>query len=69
MKVWVLTKEYNLYDQEGEYFVAVFANKPTTQQLEECSVPYDYLQHVLNGGGRLNIEEEWFYLREVETKG
>lgn len=33
MTVWILTEEYNDYDQHGEYFVAVFADKPTTEQL------------------------------------
>lgn len=29
MKVWVLTSEVNDYDQHGDYFLAVFKNKPS----------------------------------------
>jgi len=35
MKVWILTSEYNDYDQHGEYFEAVFAQKPTLQQIQK----------------------------------
>ena len=31
--VWVLTSEVNDYDQCGEYFEAVFKEKPTLEQL------------------------------------
>jgi hypothetical protein len=66
--VWVLTEEYNDYDQHGEYFVAVFSEKPTHQQLTEHGVPQNQLRHVLNGGGRVDDEDQWFYLREKEPK-
>lgn len=65
MDVYVLTREVNAYDQFGEYFVAVFANKPTTTQLREHEVPEGRLTHVLKGGGRLDHEAEWFHLRKV----
>jgi hypothetical protein len=68
MKVWVLTEEHNLYDQCGEYFLAVFKHKPTHQQLTEFSVPSNRLKHVLDGGGRKDWEESWFHLRETEAK-
>lgn len=32
-EVWVLTTEYNDYDQHGAYFEAVWGTKPTLQQL------------------------------------
>ena len=64
MKVWVLTREINEYNQDGEYFVAVFANEPMYTHLLECGVPFNRLGHVLNGGGRIGDENEWFYLRE-----
>jgi hypothetical protein len=66
MKVWILTKEYNDYDQYGEYFVAVFGNKPTHQQLTEAGVQTRRLRHTLNGGGRVDFENEWYFLREVD---
>ena len=66
MKVWVLTKEYNDYDQYGEYFIAVFSEKPHHSQLTECEVPRHRLRHVLNGGGRVDYEDEWFHLKEED---
>jgi len=62
---FVLTTEYNEYDQYGEYFLAVFSNKPTEEQLLSYDVPSKDIQHVLNGGGRQNIEWKWFFLKEV----
>lgn len=62
--VWILTKEINQYDQEGEYFVAVFKDKPHHTQLTSHGVPQNRLRHVLNGGGRVDAEYEWFFLRE-----
>lgn len=64
MKVWVLTDEYNDYDQHGEYFIAVFINKPTHEQLTEHGVSKFKLRHVLNGGGQTNDEYQWFNLTE-----
>jgi len=32
---WVLTYSVNAYDQYGEYFLAVFAEKPTAEKLHE----------------------------------
>ncbi len=63
--VWVLTREINQYDQDGEYFVAVFENKPHHTQLSVNGVPQNRLKHVLDGGGRVGIENEWFFLREI----
>ena len=61
--VWVLTREINEYDQHGEYFVAVFGSKPPPRLLRDNGVPRVALRHVLNGGGRISDEYEWFYLR------
>lgn len=66
--VWVLTREINQYDQDGEYFVAVFAEKPHHALLTACGVPTNRLNHVLKGGGRVRAENEWFYLREHTLK-
>lgn len=62
--MWVLTREINQYDQDGEYFVDVWMDKPSHQQLTELGVPQNRLRHVLDGGGRVGYEYEWFYLRE-----
>ena len=63
MNVWVLTTEYNEYDQYGEYFVAVFKEIPHRSQLTAFGVPQNRLRHVLNGGGRIEFEHQWFFLR------
>lgn len=69
MKVFVLTREINQYDQDGEYFVAVFAQKPTAAQLMEHGVSQNRLRLTMNGGGRSEaMENEWFHLRERELK-
>jgi hypothetical protein len=62
--VWVLTKEYNDYDQYGEYFVAVFSRKPSKDLLISAGVHEGSVDNVLSGGGRLGVEDAWFYLRE-----
>jgi len=79
MKVWVITREHNEYDQHGEYFEAVFKEKPTL----ECLASYfkgcdwvnakdvfdavEFLEHLRNGGGRRNLEDVWFNMLEVEA--
>jgi hypothetical protein len=80
--VWVLTTEHNDYDQHGEYFVAVFETKPTVKELaaffttnKGVAVPgyhqdpvsvLNFLLHLLDGGGRQAIEDQWYNLNEVE---
>ena len=62
--IWILTREINQYDQDGEYFVGAWNQKPTHQMLAELGVPQNRLRKVLDGGGRVYPEEEWFYLKE-----
>ena len=68
MLIWVLTQEYNEYDQYGEYFIAVFGKKPTHKQLTARGVLTNRLRHTLNGGGRIGTENVWYYLRPTEIK-
>ncbi len=68
MKVWILTNEVNEYDQQGEYFVEVFANKPTQAQLEALGLDPEEALHVLNVGGRRGDEYSWYHLREENAK-
>ena len=66
--VWILTKEYNDYDQYGEYFVAVFKDKPTAKELKRLNVSTNSLaswQGVLDGKGRDVEDYKWFILKEV----
>lgn len=68
--VWVVTREMNEYNQDGEYFVAVFKNKPTFRMLkkllpEESDVTIGKLTR---GVGRQCIEDEWYNLIEVVAR-
>lgn len=49
--IWILTKHYNLYDQQGGYFSGAFLSK----DLAEKSV-----DHI----GRVDYEETWYELDE-----
>lgn len=71
MKVWVLTEEFNDYNQNGEYFVAVFGTKPSADKLAAFVDPHSNrarLQHIANGGGREELEDHWYHLREKEAE-
>ena len=65
-KVWVLTESYNDYDQHGNYFIKVWKNKPTEKELRDVGVENN-IEHVLNGGGRVNYEDQWYYLTEEQV--
>lgn len=77
--MYVLTSEINEYNQEGEYFEAVFKSKPTINELstvffnkktEELTEDQTvFLTHVFNGGGRRGYEDLWYNLRPVNSKG
>lgn len=80
-KVWILTSEYNDYDQHGSYFEAVFQKKPDIKTLakyfkmENTSCGYsnpmealEFLLHIESGGGRMGTEDRWYNLEEVECK-
>ena len=66
MKIWVITREENDYDQYGEYFVTAFLKKPTREQIIKLNlvVTDKSVNHILNGGGREEYEQTWFHLRE-----
>lgn len=71
--VWVLTSEYNAYDQYGEYFIHAWHEKPSATQLakvlktkEDIVRDNDYLHFLLNGGGREQLEYVWYNLQEHE---
>lgn len=59
--MWVVTKEYNMYDQEGEYFVAAYHEKPDLYQLKKLlKCDRDFAVHVYDGGGRIGVEDWWY---------
>jgi hypothetical protein len=65
--VWVLTEEYNLYDQMGEYFLHAWHSKPTATQLSKVvNVNNEELNYILSGGGHKKWEDQWYNLKEVE---
>ena len=77
--VWVLTRSINEYNQEGEYFEGVWADKPTIEQLvsffkgdnmnayySNITAALDFFLHLQNGGGRRGHEDEWYELSEVD---
>ena len=66
MKIWVLTRAINDYNQDGDYYVTAWPSKPTHQQLNGAGVPYKNMNHVEAGGGPAGIEEEWYYLAQED---
>lgn len=76
MSIWVLTEEYNDYDQHGEYFIHAWDHKPSREELkvrineESRYTQPDYIGYVLNGGGRIDngkyYEDQWYFLKEVK---
>lgn len=63
--LWILTREINEYDQDGAYFVAAWLTRPDAHQLHAAGVPFKIMNWVENGGGRKDVEEEWFNLITV----
>lgn len=81
MKVWVLTSEHNDYDQYGEYFLAVYKEKPSLKECESILLKHGIIdkfqaeehktkmaKHLQNGGGRIDSENMWLYLYEEQCK-
>lgn len=68
MKAWILTREYNCYDQFGEYFVAWWKDKPSLEELKGVLTwrSKSELYHILHGGGRIDREDDWYNLTEIE---
>lgn len=61
--MWILTEEYNEYDQYGAYFVDAWHCKPSEEDLKNAGVHPSDIQHVLNGGGRTHrYEGHWYNL-------
>ena len=42
--IWILTEEYNEYDQHGGYFLAAFTREPTEEDLK--SFGHDHFNRV-----------------------
>lgn len=76
--VHILTREVNDHNQQGEYFMDVFAKPPTIIQLAEALKgegisenimdAVALLEHIRLGGGRRRTEDVWYYLRQRPLK-
>lgn len=64
--VWVVTSEWNRYDQEGAYFICVFLFRPTPEELQLSGFSATDAAHIATGGGRRGTEDQWYNLEEVE---
>lgn len=66
--MWAVTRALNEYNQDGDYLVCVFKDKPDFQRLKTIlSIESDeVINNLLEGGGRLNTEDEWFFLTELQ---
>lgn len=62
MQVYVLTRDINEYNQDGMYFVKVFAEKPNKQQLLAAGVPEDQANCLLQDKEYTEYAYECFYL-------
>lgn len=49
MQIFVLTTTYNLYDQQGEYFVTAWGEKPTFAMLAP-HMPQKLIEELLDKG-------------------
>ena len=67
--IWVLTEEYNEYDQHGEYFIEAWPHKPSETELLSAGVEPHRVSHVMGGGGRafrseVDYDTQWYHLRK-----
>lgn len=67
--MWVVTRAINQYNQDGDYLVCVFENKPTFQELKTVlkKESDSTINKLLEGGGRENSEYEWYHLTELKS--
>ena len=66
--MWIVTREHNAYDQFGEYFVAVFTEKPEFKDLKALNLHESdaTIGKLTRGGGRHKWEDTWYNLHEIE---
>lgn len=68
--MWILTREINEYDQDGEYFVDAWENYPSVESLMKatsCDEEYCIWLQETGGGRKKYGEWEWFHFRKHET--
>jgi len=67
--MWVVTRAINMYEQDGDYLVCVFTDKPSFYDLKKV-LPEENdatIGKLLRGGGRHYKENTWFYLTELQS--
>jgi len=76
---YILTSDYNEYDQYGVYFIAWFHRKRTVEELEsvlttkegilfEHDSKHTFANRILAGGGRSSDkEDQWYNLITVKS--
>lgn len=67
--MWVVTRAINEYDQDGDYLVCVFKDKPTFQDLKKIlpDEDDDVIHNLIRGGGRRDVEYVWYFLTELAS--
>jgi len=68
MELYVLTRAINQYDQEGDYFEAVFTEIPSKDKIKELLKCSDKeAEHIIKGGERQETEQEWYILTKIQS--
>ena len=65
-KVWILTSEYNEYDQHGEYFEHIWFHKPSLKELSSvCGFTEQRTQCIIDTGTTYKkYDQMWYNLKE-----
>lgn len=67
--MWIVTRSINQYNQDGDYFVCAFDNKPTFKELKKIlpNKSDATIGKLSRGGGRQEYGYEWYFLTEVKS--
>lgn len=81
--MWIITRAISQYDQDGHYAYSVFIEKPLREDIRRLlygddynpktedpnlrDVREKYISWLLKGGGRQEVEYEWFFLTEIKS--
>lgn len=66
--MYILTSSVNDYNQSGDYFECAWLEKPSISEIMRITErDEEYAKHILNGGGRIDFEGNWYYLTEMKS--
>lgn len=72
--VWILTEEYNDYNQHGEYFICWFPRFPSLEELKSAvekntgeHLTDKEAQNILDDKGRVGLAASWFNLEYINS--